>query len=106
MTEEQLVKLPKWAREEFRTIRLERDAAVKKLNKYVDDQTVSAFEIRDLVSTGEQQGPSMKIQYIQTHRVHVQCGLMELDVSENSYAQHRGGCSGNPFGLVQFGSGL
>lgn len=68
-TVEQIAKLPKWAQEYIKDINRERDTAVKELNDYCDSQTPSPVYIDELVSTGEQQGPSSKTRYIQTPRV-------------------------------------
>ena len=40
---EKIEKLSKWAQEHIRTLKYERDTAVRALNNYVDGQTESPF---------------------------------------------------------------
>jgi hypothetical protein len=80
MTEQQFDRLPKWAQNEFEKIQRERDTAIRQLNAYVDDQTESPFRTDDLVSTGERQGPTQKIRYIQSHAMSVVYAGVELTI--------------------------
>ena len=80
LTESDMAKLPKWAREHIRDVNRERDIAIRALNKYVDSQTPSPFLIEELESTGEKTGPSFKVRYIQTHRIAVRYAGIYLDV--------------------------
>jgi hypothetical protein len=73
-------KLPKWAQEHIEKIERERDQAIKALNEYVDNQTVSPFYVEDYVSTGEERGPSYKRSYIQTHKMTIEHEGVELNV--------------------------
>lgn len=83
MTEEQFNKLPKWAQEEFKTIQRQREEAIKSLNEYVDNQTESPFSVDDYVSTGEEEGPSKKVRYIQAYCVRVKHAGVDLRVYAN-----------------------
>lgn len=47
MTEEQVAKLPKWAKQHIETITQQRDAAVKQLNEFLDTQTESSIYIEE-----------------------------------------------------------
>ena len=75
-----ITKLPKWAQEHITNIQRERDIAVRALNEYCDSQTYSPFRIRELECTGEEQGPSEKIRYIQTHKIEVVWRGVELSI--------------------------
>ena len=75
-----ITKLPKWAQEHINTIKSERDHAVRELNRYCDAQTESPFRIHELVCTGEEQGATEKVRYIQTHRVEVVWKGVELSI--------------------------
>ena len=73
-------KLPKWAQEYIRDIERGRDIAIRALNEYCDSQTPSEFFIEEMESTGEGQGPSIKVRYIQTRRISVVHDGVQLDV--------------------------
>ncbi len=68
-TQEQIDKLPKWARNHIKYLGMERDAAVRALNEYIDEQTKSAFSVTDNICSGEEKGPSRKVRYIQTYKM-------------------------------------
>lgn len=74
-------KLPKWAQQLIKELSRERDTAINQLNDYIDDQTESEIFIDEYVSTGENQGPTSKRQYIQGHNVTFVHAGVELDVS-------------------------
>ena len=67
--EEKIKKLPKWVQNNIKSLERERESAINKLNEYIDNQTPSSVFYEDLVCTGEQQGPSNKRKYIQSHRI-------------------------------------
>ncbi len=71
---------PKWAQEEFRKMEQQRDITARQLNEYLDNKTESPFRSVDLVSTGEEAGPSYKTNYIQAHRMEVKHGGVHLDI--------------------------
>lgn len=75
-----LVKLPKWAQDHIKTLERERDVAVRSLNEYVDGQTESSIYYDDLISTGEERGPSNKRVYIQTHSIEVEHNGVHLSL--------------------------
>lgn len=82
MSNQKIERLPKWAQEYILDIEREREAARKKLNKYLDKQTPSCFYTEDLVSTGEQHGPSRKIRYLpDVHTMYVEHADVKLEVS-------------------------
>jgi len=60
-----ITKLPKWAQERIRDLERQRDVAVKTLNQFQDSQTPSPVFYREFVCTGETDGSSEKIGYIQ-----------------------------------------
>lgn len=64
-------RLPLWAQAYIANLQLERDAAIKTLNEFTDSQTESDFWCEKNTSTGEEQGPSTKRFYIQSHAVSV-----------------------------------
>lgn len=74
-------KLPKWAQQLIKELSRERDVAITQLNEYLDDRTESEIFIDDYVSTGENQGPTSKRNYIQGHTVTFVHAGVELDVS-------------------------
>jgi len=69
--QDKIEKLPKWAQEYIANIEREREISVRALNEYCDSQTPSAFSVPEYESTGEQQGPSYKVRYIQTRKMEV-----------------------------------
>jgi hypothetical protein len=75
-----LAKLPVWAQEYIRDLQRQRDIAVRELNEWRDQQTPSPFYIDEMVSTGEQQGPSIKRRYIQAHRITCESSGVALDI--------------------------
>lgn len=64
-------KLPKWAQEHISNLERQKDTAIKALNDYCDDQTESAFFFSDNLCTGENNGPTEKIKYIQAYKLSV-----------------------------------
>lgn len=68
-TPEEIAKLPKWAAEKVKDLSRERDAAVCKLNEYIDSQTESPISIDEHPCLGESYGPSFKTRYIQARDV-------------------------------------
>lgn len=71
VTGQMIVKLPKWAQDHIKELERERDAAIRALNEYVDGQTESPIFYDDLVSSGENRGPSLKRVYVQSHKVEI-----------------------------------
>jgi hypothetical protein len=66
----QLDKLPAWAREYVKALELQRDEAIKVLNRFVETQTPTDIFLRDIPVTGEETGPVEKRCYLQTKRVY------------------------------------
>jgi hypothetical protein len=67
---EKLVKLPRWARDYINQLAMERETAIRNLNKYLDEQKPSPYFTEELMCTGEEKergsaGPTNKIRYIQ-----------------------------------------
>ncbi|HDY68749.1 MAG TPA: hypothetical protein ENH85_13290 [Candidatus Scalindua sp.] len=73
-------KLPKWAQSYIKDIERERETAIRALNEYIDNQTKSSFYIDEMECTGEDQGPSVKRRYIQTHKITVVHEKVELNI--------------------------
>ena len=80
MTTQNLERLPKWAQDYILTLQRERQLAIRALNQYCDNQTHSPFFIEELECTGEENGPSRKVRFIQTHKVSVEWHDVILDV--------------------------
>ena len=68
---EQLSKLPKWAQERIRNLEREREVAVRALRDWSDSQTYSPISIPEYASTGENQGPTRYVRYVEGHRVDI-----------------------------------
>jgi len=68
--DQRIVKLPKWAQEEFERVVRERDTAVKALNNYCDKQTKSPFYYNDFLCVD--QPPKKYTAYVQTHTMKVE----------------------------------
>lgn len=73
-------KLPKWAQDHIKDLQRERDIAVRALNEWTDTQTPSPIFVDELVSTGEERGPSTKRRYIEGRRVSFNWQGVWLDV--------------------------
>ena len=80
MTKEQFSKLPKFAQEIINRLEMERDAAIRELNSFCDSQTKANFYVEELVCTGEDQGPSNKVKYIQGRKLSVSFRDINLDI--------------------------
>ncbi len=80
MTDPRIEKLPKWAQDHIADIQRQRDVSVRELNEYIDKQTPSPFFVDEMVCTGEETGPTVKRNYIQTRRVSVEHAGVSLDV--------------------------
>lgn len=78
-------RLPKWAQDELRRVRQQRNAAVNALNNFVDSQEATAFFYEESPLTGETAGPVVKRRYIDTYRVSVRFGKVNLTVSTNGW---------------------
>lgn len=85
-TEQQIEKLPKWAKGHIKDIEQERDAARRALDEFCDDQTPSAFYTEDYVCDGKNKnaqgigGPTTRRLYIQTHRMEVEHAGVYLSI--------------------------
>lgn len=96
-----VTKLPKWAQEYIQDLRRERETAIETLNEYLEHQRPSPFFVSDLVSTGEERGPSLKKWYIQSRRVEVEHAgvylhiMLRDDCIELSYNAPEKYASGN-----------
>lgn len=80
-TIEQLAKLPKWAQDHIKTLQRERDTAVRALNEWRDTQTPSSIYTDELLSMGEEGGPSFKRRYIQGRKLTFIHAGIRLDVN-------------------------
>ena len=78
--EEKIKKLPKWAQAYIAKLNRERETAIRSLNKFLDKQTESPFYFDELLSTGEQQGPTFKRKYVQTCRMSVKYAGVILNI--------------------------
>lgn len=82
-TQDQINKLPTWARNYIAALQNQRDIAVRALNQYCDEQTESPFQIPELECTGEEAGsdaPVKKVRYIQTRRMEIKWQGVELSI--------------------------
>jgi hypothetical protein len=77
-TTEQLLRLPKWAQEEMRSLTQQRDTAVHKLFEFEDSQTPSKVWSEDLIHVGA--APILVKHYFQTHRVEIEHAGVRLVV--------------------------
>lgn len=66
MTEDQLSRLPKFAQQEIRDLRRQRDEAIKLLSDSLDAQTPSQIFYDEMLSLS---GGRQKTFYVQTHRI-------------------------------------
>ena len=66
---DKIAKLPKWAQDHIQELQRQRDIAVRALNEYCDSQTPSEMYVEENECTGEQEGPSVKVRYIQGQRM-------------------------------------
>lgn len=80
ITGQMIAKLPKWAQVHIKELARERDTAIRALNEYVDGQNESPIFYEDLVSTGEERGPSLKRVYVQSRNVEIVFGGLHLQV--------------------------
>jgi len=81
--EGQIDKLPKWARKYISDLQMERDAAVRDLERFIDEQTPSEIFVRELVCDGSSPngtGLSERIRYIQGRAVEIRHAQIELRV--------------------------
>ena len=89
--DQRIVKLPKWAQEEFERVVRERDTAVKALNNYCDKQTKSPFYYNDFLCVD--QPPKKYTAYIQIRKMNVEHkGVrLEIQLSDNGIILQWGG---------------
>lgn len=73
-------KLPKWAKEHISNLERSRDAAVRALRDYTDDQTPAPFSVSDYVSDNLSGGPTFHKRYVQTHTMEVNHAGVELRI--------------------------
>lgn len=84
-----ITKLPKWAQNHIRDLERQRDAAVRALEQFCDEQTPASFSVTELVNDGERVGPSQRKRYIQAHQMvlnHQQVELRRLFVTKPAEA--------------------
>lgn len=74
-------RLPKWAQEIIEMQERERGEAVRTLNEFCDNQTRSSFQVDEMVSMGETNGPTTKTNYVQGEKFLVHHDGIELQVS-------------------------
>ena len=80
MTDERFARLPKWAQEHIRTVEGEREAAVKALQQFTDDQTPGPFIFEEWVSDGQSAGPTTHRRYVHAHRMAVIHAGVEMEI--------------------------
>ena len=71
-------KLPKWAQNHIKDVEIERDDAIRTLNRFCDNQTVSPIYIYEWIY--EEGGQKEKKHYIQTRHVDFEHIGLELNV--------------------------
>lgn len=84
-TEDQIAKLPAWAREHIKEISRQREMAIRTLNEFMDNDKPSPFFFEDNPCTGENTGPSTKRHYIQAHTINVNWRGVQLRIDANDY---------------------
>ena len=67
--DKKIAKLPKWAIEHFKTITMQRDAAVRALDNFENSNTESAFFFEDAVCDGVNRGPTNRRNYSQGYKI-------------------------------------
>jgi len=75
-----ITKLPKWAQEHIQTIQYQRDAAIRTLNDFTNQQTPTSVYFEEHPCTGESQGPTLKRRYLQTHAITFLLGKEEISL--------------------------
>lgn len=80
MTPEQFEKLPKWAQEEFNSIKRQRDTVVEHIKDFCDESTPSSIWIDELVCDGESRGPTARRRYIQSRLIRINFGGVYLQI--------------------------
>lgn len=81
-TPERLAKLPRWAREHIEHVEREREVAVRTLDSFRDDQTVSKCYAEVYDCTGEERGPTNRRVYFNAKEsIIVEHAGVKLDVS-------------------------
>jgi len=89
-----LEKLPKWAQEHIKHLEMERSTALDALNDSVNRQKPSKIYYTDVLSLGEQTGPSFKRFYIQSNQITVESAGVELTIyASNGDSQRYPGIS-------------
>jgi hypothetical protein len=89
--QEKIAKLPVCTREHIKSLKQERDAAVRTLNEFCNNQTPSPFRVVDNPCTGEASGPQQKTHYIQAHAIEVEYDGVYLRVGANPYGNRDNG---------------
>lgn len=79
-TDEQIAKLPVWARQYIKDLRREREVAIRALNQYCESQNPSRIYYDELESTGEQCGPSFKRVYVQSKKISIKHAGVRLEI--------------------------
>ena len=80
MTPEQFSKLPKFAQEEFTTLKRQRQEAVNALQRFQDSDTPSPIWIEDHVCDGSDRGPVNRRHYIQGTWLYVEYAGVNLHI--------------------------
>jgi hypothetical protein len=101
---EKIERLPVWAKALIKDLRRERYVAVRQLNKYCDQQTVSRIYFDDYVSTGEVQGPSLKRGYVQSNKITIEHAgvLLNVYAHEEKKIRIQWSQPGNAIGDISF----
>lgn len=83
--EEKIAKLPVWAQKHIKDLERKQEAALRTLNKHVDQETPSPFYYEEHPCTGEGLGPVTKRFYIQAHTIQCEFDGIELRISAHHY---------------------
>lgn len=91
--EEKIAKLPVWAQEHIKDLNHQRDAAIRALNKFTDEQTESPFSFQEHPCTGEGgvRGPVYKQKFVQAHSIDVDWQGVHLTVGAHDYGNSDSG---------------
>jgi hypothetical protein len=88
-TTDQLLRLPKWAQEQIRSLTQQRDTAVRKLFEFEDNQTPSKVWSEDMIYVSD--APTMVRHYFQANDVEIEHAGVHLNIRglhDDSDAMH------------------
>lgn len=84
--QDKIDKLPKWAREYINDLENERDAALRSLHKFRDEDTPSNIYTENMVCTNEQENskaPTVYRRYVQDDKIYIDYNGIRADIFLN-----------------------